>query len=215
MEREANTERGSGCQQAGQRQAGTQDSVPLPQLCVPPPRHHHCRAAALSPCALQRDMDTWLESCSTALLELWPHRRGFMSGTPQPWGQRLWWVGEEARGLAQRKGSALEGIIYRVFWILPTTRVLTFSFLSFPDPISAAWRFSSWEVFPCAMSFPVSTHRPHPNLCALTLALHTPACLQGTGWVPVPVWRFQRPGQDNPAGCSKGDAGAVPGQRSG
>ncbi|KAK4806098.1 hypothetical protein QYF61_010307 [Mycteria americana] len=32
----------------------------------------------------QRDMDMWLESCSTALLELWLQRRWFTPWTPQP-----------------------------------------------------------------------------------------------------------------------------------
>ena len=44
-------------------------------------------------------------------------------------------------------------------------------FLSYPEHIPAVWSFPSWKVFPCARSFPVSMHRPCPNLGALIMAL--------------------------------------------
>ena len=66
---------------------------------------------------------------------------------------------------------------------------------------------------PCLFHY--STHRPHPNPCALTLALQKPACLQGTAWVCVPVCRWKMKGQAKPGRSRKGDAGAVHRQRNG
>ena len=123
-------------------------------------------------------------------------------------------MGDEARALAQRKGSALEGITWR-FLNSSSHNSSGFHFYSFPDYISAAWKFSYWEMFACPMSFPVSSHRPHPNPCALTLAIQNPACLQGTVWVHVPVCRWKMKGQAKPGRSRKVDAGPVDRQKSG
>lgn len=51
---------------------------------IPQPHRMHCpqpQAAALSPPAPQREMGTWLERCTSALLELWLQRTCFMPWT--------------------------------------------------------------------------------------------------------------------------------------
>ena len=166
---------------------------------TPPPTHKRCQTSAHSPCALDRKMVRGVESCTKSLLELWLHRRWLVPWTPQPQGQRLWWVGEEARRLAQRKGSAQEEFVWR-FLKSSSRHIAAFRFLSFPGHIPAAWRFSSWEMFPC------------PNLCALTLALWKSVCLQGTGCLHVPIWRLKSVEYTDES--RKGDDAAVRRKRS-
>ena len=113
-----------------------------------------------------------------ALLELCCRGGGSWLGAHSPEGRGC--AGWERRqgGLAQRKGSALQGML-QSFLNSSSHNISGFAFYSFPDHIPDAWRFSSWEVFRCALSFTVSTHRPHPNLCALSLALPDCRALPG------------------------------------
>ena len=111
-----------------------------------------------------------LESCTMALLQLGLQRRRFMPWTPLRCGQRLCWVGEESKGFSQRKGSALKGMIWR-FLNSPSHNISGF-FSSHSLIISLlSGDFPLGMFFPLPCLFPVIAHRPHPNLCALTLAL--------------------------------------------
>jgi len=124
-------------------------------------------------------------------------------------------VGEEAKGLAQRKDSALEEITWS-FLNSSCHNISGFPFLSFPNHIPAAWRFSSWEIFPCPMSFPFQfSQTPSEPLCAhpgLTeTCLFAGHCLGACSCLKVE----ERPGEIQPDGSSKGDTDSVHRQRSG
>lgn len=100
---------------------------------------------------------------------------------------------ERGKGLAQRKGSALEGMIGS-FLNSPSHNISSFSFLSFSDHIPAAWRFSSGEMFPCPMPLPCQGSEPPSQPLCTRLCSKKPACLQGSGWAHVHACRWKRAG---------------------
>ena len=109
----------------------------------------------------------WAHGCRAAPQLCWSsgcRGGGSCLGPHSPEGRGF--AGWEARGLAAGKGSALEGIIGRFLNSL-SHYILGFNFFSFPDYISAACIYSSWEAFHCPMSFPCQcSQTPCEPLCA-------------------------------------------------
>ena len=105
--------------------------------------------------------------------------------------------GRGGKGACSREGVCIGGD-HTEFYESFSHSISGLSFLSFPDPIPAAGIFSSWEVFPCPMSFPCQlSQTPSQPLCTplgpTETCLFAGHCLGSCSCLQVEKGRSEQP----------------------